>query len=103
MVWLDLLPSQLAGAAEPCTQTAMGDTHSDSGPVAERTSQTVLGTPCSNEGAGYVGLLMTDHLVSLSKLVTEVCVCGQNSLLTSVRKLQTEASKSQNLEFAPIS
>lgn len=45
---------------------------------------------------------MTDHLVSLSKLVTEVCVCRQNSLLISVKKLQTEASKSQNLEFEAI-
>lgn len=63
----------------------------------------MLGTLWSNEGAGYVGLLMADHLVSLSKLVTEVCVCGQNSLLASVKKLQTEASKSQNLEFEAIS
>lgn len=87
------------GAAEPCT--TMGDIWaSHRGNLT--TSWTVLGTTWSNEGAGYVGLLVIDHLVSLSKLVPEVCVCGQNSLLTSVRKLQMEASESQNLEFEPV-
>lgn len=74
------------GAAEPCTQTTIGNIRPDSGPVTGA-SQTVLGTPWSNEGAGYGGLLMTDHLVSLSKVVMQVCVCGQNSLWTSVGKL----------------
>lgn len=58
MVWLDLLPMQLAGAAEPCTQKTMGDICSDSGPVAEGTSQTVIGIPWANERAGHVGLII---------------------------------------------
>lgn len=92
--------------------SSVNSSGSDSGPVTEGTSQpykSLLGTPWSNEGAGYVGLLITGHLVSgiwgqvsLSRLVVEVCVCGQNSLLISVRKIHAEARKSQNLEFEPI-